>query len=108
MIITEGYKPSTQVLPAQNEGAAKQKTQTEEKPAEQPAYQVDISPAGEHAQAKTRREEMLDKIARHATLTCPNWTDEQKRRLPVSWKQPAHQVQQRQSMKMRLRMTRVP
>ena len=79
MIITEGYKPSTQVLSAQNEGAAKQKTQTEEKPAEQPAYQVDISSAGEHAQAKTRREEMLDKIARHATLTCPNWTDEQKK-----------------------------
>lgn len=79
MIITERYTPSTQALSPQSEGTAKQKTRTESKQPAQPAYQVDISSTGKSTQTKTHREEMLDKIARHATLTCPNWTDEQKK-----------------------------
>ena len=79
MIITESYKPSTQVLSKQSEGAAKQKTQTKPRQAAQPAYQVDISPTGKRTEAKTRLEKMFNNIASSATLTCTNWTDEQKK-----------------------------
>lgn len=79
MIITKSYKPSTQVLATQSKGAAKQKTQTETKQSVQPAYQVDISPTGERAQAKTRLEEMFNNTASSATLTLTDWTDEQKK-----------------------------
>ena len=75
MIITESYKPSTQVLAAQSKGAAKQKTQTETKQSVQPAYQVDISPPDERAQGKARLEEMFSNVAGQVTLTFSNWTN---------------------------------
>ena len=79
MIITESYKPSTQVLSAQNNGTAKQKTQAADKQSVQPAYQVDISPAGERAQAENRLEKMFHNSTAQATLTLTDWTDEQKK-----------------------------
>ena len=79
MIITESYKPSTQVLSAQNNGTAKPKTQAADKQSVQPAYQVEISPAGESAQAEDRLKKMFNNIADQATLTLTDWTDEQKK-----------------------------
>ena len=79
MIITERYKPVTQVLSKQSESAAKQKAQTKPQQAAQPAYQVDISPTSERAQAETRLAKMFNNIAEQTTLTFTNWTDEQKK-----------------------------
>ena len=79
MIITESYKPSTQVLSAQNNGTAKPKTQAADKQSVQPAYQVEISPAGESAQAEDRLEKIFHNSAAHATLTLTDWTDDQKK-----------------------------
>ena len=78
MIITESYKPSTQVLSTQNNGTAKQKTQAADKQSVQPAYQVDISPTGERTQIEASMEKMFTNIASQATLTSFKWTDDQK------------------------------
>lgn len=79
LIITKSYKTSTQVLPAQNDGTAKQKNTMENKQSVQPAYQVDISPTGKRAQDEDRLKKMFNNIADQTTLTFTDWTDEQKK-----------------------------